>query len=151
MSTIEERLRDAIRANYDEAEVTVDNDPELISYSIDQYGVYWVDAQVAISPMDLDPNPNPVYSVWECEDFSEEHDWSDVSDWRPDERYQSESDDGTGTNVRKQAHDRAKYLRSGDSKGARGVLYAVRPGHEPPPLLPVAKGHPRPGSSRLNP
>jgi hypothetical protein len=139
MSTIEERLRDAIRANYDEAEVRIGDDPEDLSYCPDQYGVYWVNVQVAISPMDLYPNPNTIYSVWMCEDYSDEHDWSDVSGWQLDERYQSESDDETGVHARKQAHERAKYLRNGDVNGILGVLYAVRPNQAPPPLLPFAK------------
>ncbi len=139
MSTIEERLRDAIRANYDAAEVRIDDDPAYLSYDTDQHGIYWVSAQVAISPMDLYPNTNPIYSVWMCEDYSDKEYWSDVSDWQLDECYQSESDDDTGVHARKQAHDRAKYLRNGDVKGILGVLYAVRPNQEPPPLLPFAK------------
>jgi hypothetical protein len=142
MSTIEERLRDAVRTNYDAAEVRIDDDSiEDLQYSTDKYGVYWVSAQVAISPVDLwtYPNTNPIYSVWMCEDYSDKEDWSEVSDWQLDECYQSESDDETGVHARKQAHDRAKYLRNGDANGILGALYAVRPNQEPPPLLPFAK------------
>jgi hypothetical protein len=147
MLSIEERLRDAVRDNYDAAEVRIPTDPDSISYGKDEFGCYWVTAQVAVSPLDLDPNPNPVYSVWECEDFSEAGDWSDVSDWRLDELYQCDNDDETGSAARRWAHDRAKYLRNeppvppfSQRKPVKSsMVYAVRPGNQPPRLLPAPR------------
>lgn len=152
MPSLNERLRDAVRDNYDASEVRVSADPDDIYFRKDEFGYYWVAVEVLISPMDLYPNPNPCYSVWECEDFSEEGGWSDVSDWRLDGLHQCEDDDDTGTNARRQAHDRAKDLRgrvtiSPDGKVIKplqGLIYAVRPGNKPPRLLPS----PRPGNCR---
>jgi hypothetical protein len=135
MPTLNERLRDAVRDNYDPAEVRLPADPEDIDFEKDEFETYWVTARVAISPYDLDYNPNPFYSVWECEDFSEANDWSDVSDWRLDELFQCESDDDAGSCAKRLAHDRARHLR----KGMQRIVYAVRPGNQPPKPLP----HPR--------
>ena len=132
MTTLNERLRSAVLANYDAAEVRLPDDHNDIYYQKDEHGCYWVSAEILVSPFDLFPNTNPVYSVWECEDFSKGKDWSDVSDWRLDERFQCVSDDDSGTDARWLAHDRAKHLR----QSAGALIYAVRPGINPPPLLP---------------
>jgi len=136
MPTIEERLLEAVKANYDSAEVKISSDPERLDFSKDEYGQCWVYAQVLVSPMDLCPNPNPVYSVWECQDWSAKHDWSEMSDWRLDEIFQCDSDDDSGTAARRLAHDRAKYLRKTTPSKYITLVHAVRRGIEPPPLLP---------------
>jgi hypothetical protein len=145
MATLAQRLQQAVRDNYDACDVRVPADPDDIHFRKDKdFDDYWVTVEVLVSPMDLCSNSNPFYSVWECEDFSEKGDWSDVSDWRLDELYQCEDDDDAGTNARRQAHDRAKYLRgpvtiSSDGKviqPQQRLIYAVRPGNEPPRLLP---------------
>jgi hypothetical protein len=139
MTTLSQRIRECIQHEYSNAEVRLPPpdpfDPDDISYRPDDCnGGYWVQAEVFVSATDLEPNPNPVYTVWECEDFSTECNWSDVSDWRLDEVYQCESDDASGTAARRKAHDRAKYLRRHNSCG---FLFAVRLGNQPPKLLPV--------------
>jgi hypothetical protein len=139
MTTLSQRIRECIQHEYNNAEVRLPPpgplDLDDISYTPDDHnGGYWVQAEVFVSATDLEPNPNPVYTVWECEDFSTKCDWSDVSDWRLDELYQCESDDASGTAARRKAHDRAKYLRR--NTGDCSFLFAVKLGNQPPKLLP---------------
>jgi hypothetical protein len=136
MPTIEERLHQAIRDFGEECRIP--EDPNDLCYRKDEFDTYWVTAEVPVSPFDLYPNPNPAYSVWECEDHSKAQDWSDVSDWRRNEIFRCESDDDAGSNAKRLAHDRAKYLR----KHSTGMLYAVRPSSDPPRLLPAPKQSP---------
>lgn len=132
MPTLNRRLARAVRDSWDPGEVRVETlEP---GYEPDTYGGWWVQAQVYVSPMDIHPNPNPAYAVWTSELVSD--DGGVYTEWDRDEDYQLESDDDSGTEARRAAHERARYLRK--HYGTRGMLVAVRPSDQPPRL------HPRP-------
>ena len=149
MSTFPERLAQAAIAYHevgqygDAPEVRITARSSTGHYTYDpERGGYWVLAQAFVPESEIDDLFVPAYSVWECEDFSNEGDWSDVSEWQLHDTFQCYDDD---SGARRMAHDRARALRKGYGEKPR-VVVAVRPGNEPPRLYPT----PAPASAGEN-
>lgn len=131
MSTLDQRIIDAAKSYYDFGHDIKVDEEWLDSERDNELGGYWIQARLLVHDIDIEKNPGPAYTVWICFDHS--GNWTDFSDWERDETYVFD-DDPDGKRARRDAFERARYLRRGQEHHMfSAVVLSTR---EPLPLRP---------------